>query len=134
MGGSTVSGFAKAHGADSHEKLDKAAERLVVNSAIAPGRIVLREAGVVFSLFPNDSKLPSLARLGSEQQRLRLFSRVFGRKSPWLRSNIIEVLNYKPERRHVSRLQREDGQSALLKFYTPDGSVNLDVVLTLETF
>lgn len=120
-GGRTISAFAKAHGPDSSRKLSKAMQRPAVDSVIGPGRVLLREAGIVFSLFPNDAKLPSLARLQSDHQRRRLFTRIFGHQSPWLDSEIVEVLNYKPERRHVVRLQRADGQSALLKFYTLNG-------------
>jgi hypothetical protein len=120
-GGRTISAFAKAHGSDSSGKLSKAVERPSVDSVIGPGRVLLREAGIVFSVFPNDAKLPSLTRLQSDNQRRRLFGRIFGRQSPWLDSEIVEVLNYKPERRHVVRLQRDDGQSALLKFYTLNG-------------
>ena len=121
VGGRTIHGFGKAHGSDAGGKLSKAGERPTVDSAIGPGRVLLREAGVVFSVFPNDAKLPSLARLQSDNQRQRMFARIFGRQSPWLNSEIATVLNYKPERRHVVRLQRQDGQSALLKFYTPNG-------------
>ena len=120
-GGRTISAFAKAHGPDSSRKLSKAMERPAIGSAIGPGRVLLPEAGIVFSLFPNDAKLPSLLRIQSEHQRRRLFARIFGQQSPWLDSEIVEVLNYKPERRHVVRLQRADGQSALLKFYTLNG-------------
>ena len=119
--GRSISAFAKAHGSDSCGKLKKAEERPAVDSVIGPGRVLLREAGIVFSVFPNDAKLPSLARLQSDKQRRRLFARIFGCQSPWVDSEIVEVLNYKPERRHVVHLQREDGQSALLKFYTPNG-------------
>ena len=119
--GRSISAFAKAHGSDSCGKLKKAEERPAVDSVIGPGRVLLREAGIVFSVFPNDAKLPSLARLQSDKQRRRLFARIFGCQSPWVDSEIVEVLNYKPERRHVVHLQREDGQSALLKFYTRNG-------------
>ena len=120
-GGRTISAFAKAHGPDSSGKMSKAEQRPAADSVIGPGRVLLPEAGIVFSVFPNDAKLPTLARLQSDHQRRRLFARLFGQQSPWLDSEIVEVFNYKPERRHVVRLQRADGESSLLKFYTPNG-------------
>ena len=120
-GGRTITAFAKAHGPDSSAKISKAVQRPATDSVIGPGRVLLPEAGIVFSVFPNDAKLPSLARLQSDHHRRRLLARLFGQQSPWLDSEIIEVFNYKPERRHVVRLQRADGHSALLKFYTTKG-------------
>jgi len=119
--GQTIHAYAKSHGRDAASKLDKAMERPVVDSILGPGRVVLESELIVFSTFPNDAKLPSLQRLGETAYRQHLFRRVFDEDSEWQGCELANVLNYKPERRYVVRLKREDGASALAKFYTDSG-------------
>jgi len=119
--GQTIHAYAKSHGYDAASKWDKAVERPVVNNILGPGRVLLEEEQIVFSTFPNDAKLSSLQRLGDDDFRKSLLSRVFGDDSAWQGSEVARVLNYKPERRYVVRLKREDGRSALAKFYTRSG-------------
>jgi len=113
--------YAKAHGSDAGNKIRKAVERPVFNGVLGPGRVVLGASQIVFSSFPNDSKLASLRCIDDLAYRERLFYRVFGPESEWRGSTIGEGLNYKPERRYVVRLERGDGKSALLKFYSDTG-------------
>ena len=122
--GQTIHAYAKSHGQDATSKLNKAAERPVIESILGPGRVILETERIVFSTFPNDAKLASLQRLGEIGYRQLLFRRVFGENSDWQTSEFIKVLNYKPERRCVVRLGRADGESALAKFYTHSGFVN----------
>jgi len=119
--GHTTSAYAKAYGQDSASKLNKSAQRAVVDGMLGPGRVVLNEQQIVFSTFPNDAKLVSLQRLGSVDLQQRLFRRVFGPDSEWQTSVPGPALNYKPERRYVTRLERADGECALVKFYSRSG-------------
>jgi len=119
--GQRLQAYAKSHGHDAESKLDKAIDRPVIDSTLGPGRVVLTDDRVVFSTFPNDAKLPSLQRLGEAAYRRRLFRRIFDDGSAWQGGELASVLNYKPERRYVVRLGREDGTSALAKFYTRSG-------------
>ena len=119
--GQTIHAYAKSHGRDAASKLGKAMERPVIDSVLGPGQVVLESERIVFSTFPNDAKLASLQCLGEAGCRQRLFRRVFDEDSEWQGCELANVLNYKPERRYVVRLKRDDGASALAKFYTRSG-------------
>ena len=125
---STICAYAKAHGRDAGVKVGKSRDRPVNNSVLGPGRIVLEDQQVIFSTFPNDAKLFNLQCLSDNTYRDRLFSRVFGVDSQWRESELDESLNYKPERRYVTRLKRPDGQYALAKFYTRSGYAKAQIV------
>lgn len=120
VNGHTISAYAKAHGEDAGNKIGKSMERPVIDGILGPGRVVLGEPQIIFSTFPNDSKLTSLQCLSDTVYRKRVFSRLFGPDSRWQNSQFGEALNYKPERRYVVRLTRSDNESALVKFYSPD--------------
>lgn len=120
-GGHTINAYAKAYGQDAAVKLDKSGQRTVVDGILGPGQVVLKEQQIVFSTFPNDAKLASLQRLSNPDSQQRLFNRVFGPESEWQDCKPGPVLNYKPERRYVTRLIRADGHSALLKVYSRGG-------------
>lgn len=119
--GGTICAYAKAHGGDASIKVEKSRDRPVINSVLGPGRVVLNDQQIIFSTFPNDAKLFNLQCLSDTNYRKRLFTRVFGADSQWRESTLDETLNYKPERRYVTRLKRPDGQFALAKFYTNSG-------------
>lgn len=119
--GRTLSAYAKAHGRDAGSKLQKAMDRPARESAIGPGRVLLENRGIIFSMCPNDAKLPSLLRLSTPDSRKHLFDSVFGQQSGWQHCELDKILNYKPERRYVARLRGDEGQSALAKFYTRGG-------------
>jgi len=121
VAGIDISAYAKAHGEDAGIKLDKSRERAVIDGVLGPGRAVLDDRQIVFSTFPNDSKLANLQCLDDAAYRKRLFKRVFGQESEWAASVLDDVLNYKPERRFVVRLRRPDGECASAKFYTRSG-------------
>jgi hypothetical protein len=121
VGGRWLNAYAKAHGPDMSDKLKKAVERPSVDTAIGPGRLLLQDTGVIFSMFPNDAKLPTLLRLQDEASCHRLLKRIFQPQSGWQDGRVKKVLNYKPERRHVIQVRRADGEAALLKFYTRSG-------------
>lgn len=117
----TICAYAKAHGVDAGTKVKKSRGRPVIDSTLGPGRVILQDRQIIFSLFPNDAKLFNLQCLSDANYRKRLFTRVFGTDSQWRESVLDESLNYKPERRYVTRLRRPDGQYALAKFYTNSG-------------
>jgi streptomycin 6-kinase len=119
--GLTLCAYAKVHGCDATGKLQKAMERPAFDSAIGPGRMLLEDEGIIFSMFPNDAKLPSLMRLNTPQSREHMFRQVFGQQPGWQNCELDKILNYKPERRYVARLRGDEGQPALAKFYTRGG-------------
>ena len=124
----TICAYAKAHGQDSASKVEKSRDRPAISSALGPGRIILKDQQLIFSTFPNDAKLFNLQYLSDTTNRKRLFTRVFGADSQWRDSVPGETLNYKPERRYVTRLQRPDGQEALAKFYTNSGYIKANTI------
>ncbi len=121
VNGQPIGIYAKAHGEDANSKMAKSLERPAIDSALGPGRVMLEEPQVIFSFFPNDTKLASLQCLVDVEFRQRLFGRLFGPDSAWQASTFGPALNYKPERRYVVRLTRPDGESALVKFYSGSG-------------
>ena len=125
---STIWAYAKAHGQDAGTKVEKSGGRPAINSVLGPGRIVLKDQQIIFSIFPNDAKLFNLQCLSDSTYRKRLFTRVFGVDSQWRECVLDEALNYKPERRYVTRLKRPDGQYALAKFYTKSGYVKAHTI------
>jgi hypothetical protein len=123
--GSTLEVYAKAHGPDASIKLRKAYQRPSVSSLVDWGRMVLDDATIVVSIFPNDSKLRALRRLGEDGSRSRLLGDVLPDR-PDLRDAAIATLGYKPERRYVAGLQSSRGTRAVLRFYTPAGYQEAD--------
>lgn len=119
--GQRVTAYAKAHGSDARIKIGKSMERPVSDGVLGPGRVVLRDHQVIFSTFPNDAKLVSLQSLSEPRFYRRLLERIFGSNHQWLDSTPGTALNYKPERRYVTRLMRPDGVSSLVKFYSSGG-------------
>jgi len=119
--GAVFNAYAKAHGQDAVAKLGKSMERTVSDGVLGPGRVALEDFQLIFSTFPNDAKLASLHCLVDDDFRQGLFGRLFGRESQWRDCSFGEGLNYKPERRYVTRLFRSDGESALAKFYSRAG-------------
>ena len=126
--GSTICAYAKAHGQDAGSKVEKSRDRPAISSALGPGRIILKDQQIIFSTFPNDAKLFNLQCLSDTTYRKRLFTRVFGADSQWRESVPSETLNYKPERRYVTRLKRPDGQESLAKFYTNSGYIKANTI------
>lgn len=121
VNGQQVTAYAKAHGDDAETKIGKSMERAVSNGVLGPGRVVLDDPRVIFSTFPNDAKLVSLQSLIDPGLHRRLLGRIFGSNYQWLDSTPGEALNYKPERRYVTRFTRPDGVSSLIKFHSSGG-------------
>jgi hypothetical protein len=119
--GQKVNAYAKAHGPDAQCKMEKAELRRTSETPIGPGRILLDNESVVFSIFPNDSKLKAMQALAVEEEREKLLRRVFGAGSLWQYGEFDQSLNYKPERRYVARIKHPSGDLAILKFHTPQG-------------
>jgi len=109
--------YAKAFGADGGIKLQKAREKDSGWSPLGPGTVVLEDQRILFSVFPHDAKLSSVARLGDQDHRSALLARLFKSRPGWEAASI-DTLNYKPERRHVARFTNPGGDSATVKFYS----------------
>lgn len=119
-GGLEVTGYAKAYGEDAGVKLEKALRRPSVDSPVGPGRAVVRDAGIELCFFPNDSKMPALARLIDPTRRANVLSRILPGSAD-LDHIALTTLRYKPQRRHVARVQQPDGTRVLVKTYTRQG-------------
>jgi hypothetical protein len=117
FGGRQHLAYAKTFGMDAAPKLAKAAGRAGVAGPNGAGRIAAPEQALLFSWFPNDRKLRSLERLGGGLAWDHLIERVFKDDASWLGSSY-QVLNYKPEKRLVCRLEQSAGRRATVKFYT----------------
>lgn len=114
-----VEGYVKAYPADD-PKLGKAQQRAGTDGWLGTGRVVLDELAIEVVAFPNDNKLPALARCATPDQRRTLLSRVLpGRSDVW--DSQAELLRYKPERRCVTRLVTGETAQAVVKFYTETG-------------
>jgi hypothetical protein len=120
-GGQKVNAYAKAHGPDAPCKMEKAEVGRTSGTPLGPGRILLDNESVVFSIFPNDSKLKAIQALAIEEEKEKLLRRVFGAGSLWQEGEFDQSLNYKPERRYVARIKHPSGDLAILKFHTPQG-------------
>ena len=118
--GGNLEVYAKAHGYDCLTKFQKARERECVAVAGIPGRIFLEDISLIISLFPNDSKLKCIRRLGDTIAREKLFRRLFPDIPEFWGGHMCK-LTYKPERRYVGRLNGINGASTVLKFYTETG-------------
>lgn len=118
-----VLAYAKAHGRDAADKLEKVRGKRQVGGALGTGTILLNEPGVVFHLFPNDAKLPLLRRLDEPGELRRLLERALEDHSG-LWDARVTPLRYKPERRFVGRLDAPDGERAALRVYGEDDFVS----------
>jgi len=107
--------YAKAHGPDAQVKLEKS----LAAAGIAAARLGLHPEGIVVCTFPDDVKLPVLARLADPAARGSLMERVFDGR-PGMETGTLEHLAYKPERRFVAHWDSEAG-GAVVKFYTGSG-------------
>ena len=112
--------YAKAFGAQGTEKLHKAMQRTEAGSSLGPGRVALKDQQILFSVFPNDSKLRSLSKLKNTESRKDLLARLFKSREGW-ESASFRSLNYKPERRFVACFTNSAGATAAVKFYSQAG-------------
>lgn len=116
--------YAKAFGENADIKLGKARQRGEIPGPAGPGRVFLNEAGIIFSFFPNDAKLPGLLRLENPATRADFMARIFKSGTGW-DDALYTPLNYKPERRFVAKFTNRDGQAATVKFFTEEGFASL---------
>lgn len=116
----SVDAYAKAFRRDAAEKFRKAALRPRAAGPLGPGRLLLDREMLEVCFFPNDDKLPSLARLGDPEGRKRLLRRVFHDR-PDLWDAAVEALRYNPERRFVGKVVADGQPAAVLKFSSPAG-------------
>ena len=112
--------YAKAFGENADIKLEKARQRSEIPGPAGPGRVFLDEAGIIFSFFPNDAELTSLARLENPATRANFLARIFKSEPGW-DDALYTPLNYKPERRFVAKFTNCKGRSATVKFFTKKG-------------
>lgn len=118
IGGKILSIYAKAYGADADVKFKKASEKKNVPGPLGEGTISLKDIGIIVSVFPNDSKLKTLRRLGETEKLTDLLHGLFP-DQPDFWDGTLHTLSYKPERRYVARLEVKGKSQAVLKFYTP---------------
>jgi len=109
--------YAKAFAGDAEVKLAKAREKSAVDGPYGIGRTCHDGLGIMVSFFPNDSKLPAMAKFGDPANRQEFLKRIFKEDPAWSEARYTS-LNYKPERRFVARLSRPDGRAASIKFYS----------------
>ncbi len=109
--------YAKAFGEEGAGKLHKAMQRTDTGSSLGPGRVALKDQQILFSVFPNDSRLRSLAKLKNLESRNDLLARLFKSRAGW-ESASFRALNYKPERRFVACFTNAVGDKAAVKFYS----------------
>lgn len=84
------------------------------------GRLVLGDAAILVTVFPNDLRLTQLRDLTDPEARGRLLAHLLpDRPEMWCAE--IRCLRYWPERRYSAELRAPDGSRALLKAYTSRG-------------
>lgn len=109
--------YAKVFGPETRRKLEKITRRADKGYLGANGLKIMPDKALLFSRFPTDMRLRSIARLEDRDAAERLIRRIFDNDDAWLGS-VYQILNYKPERRLVCKIQRPDGRCATAKFYT----------------
>lgn len=130
--GQTIDAHLKLYGADVETKLSKDRLRPAVAGPLGRGRVVLDEHAGVLSTFPNDAKLPALARLTDEVGRSDLLTRVFDLPNPPTRCRLT-TLAYKPERRFVAQLRMGELDPVTLKLYSSAHYVTAPAAIRSET-
>jgi Ser/Thr protein kinase RdoA (MazF antagonist) len=109
--------YVKAYGSEAAVKLEKIRKGLNPQEVDPSRRILSESPGIVSFEFPDDAKLPTIARLERPARRQRLVARVLGEEEKDVQDELI-TLAYKPERRYVAKLIRPGvGTSAVLKLY-----------------
>ncbi len=108
--------YARAHSLQADQKLEKAAQRESVPSALGDGIRMLPDIGVVMYPFPNDHELPAIQWLDRQPLRREMIEHLLPQRPDLWEGQLIP-LRYKPERRFVAKLQGERG-AVVLKVYT----------------
>lgn len=100
-------------------RLLRAREAVSVAGPLGSGRLVIDELGLVVSFFPNDRRLPGLARFGHGVARPEALRELLAVSSVPGAAGLATLV-YKPERRYVARLETPAGALAL-KLYDRSG-------------
>jgi aminoglycoside phosphotransferase (APT) family kinase protein len=132
-GAGEVEAYAKAYAPGCADKLRKARGRGAAAGPLGLGRVVLEDHAVVVHFFPNDARMKSLACLWGEGERREMLDALIPGRAEFRRARV-RGLRYKPERRHVARVEGEGGARAALKIYTGPGyraaSVNAEAFVS----
>jgi len=112
----TTQVYARAQRPRDSAKLRKVQWRATAPSVLGPGGLLVEELGLAVYAFPNDRRLPSLARLRGSVHREQLLKRLVPQEPALWRASM-RTLRYKPERRYVAVLVAGDRPRALLKAY-----------------
>ena len=113
--GRWVEFVAKAYRPSAVGKLRKATTAAAIPGPLGPGRFVLDQSSIVVSVFPNDQRLPRLARLATPDSVARLFARIPNHAGVGAR---LETLRHNPERRFVGKLVLDTKDIATVRCYT----------------
>jgi len=114
--GQKVRVYARSYRPADGEKIARIMRMPKARGLLGPGRVLVRHASIVLSVFPNDVRLPVLRRVSSEASRQNLVRQLLpGRDDLW--TSPMSLLRYKPERRFVLGLGERDSTRAVLKFY-----------------
>jgi len=113
FGEKMVHGYVRALRLES-PKLRKENEKPSVPGLLGPKRLLAPTLGLVISTAANDRKLPALATLVQEPERM--LKRIFP-DHPDFWEGTIDPINYKPARRFVAKLAHSPFAAAALKIY-----------------
>ncbi|WP_298288592.1 aminoglycoside phosphotransferase family protein [Novosphingobium sp.] len=106
----------KAYRTDAHDKLGKVALKAGEDGPLGAGRQLLGEQAMVLQCFPNDTALKGLRRLfapGGLQKYCKALSLDPAGEAQ------MHTLSYRPERRHVARIDVAGKPFAALKLFDP---------------
>jgi Ser/Thr protein kinase RdoA (MazF antagonist) len=124
VNGLAIDLHATAYRSKEQPKLLKSKKREVFNPTFGAGVLLFPETAILVSIFPNDRKLKSLAKLNSNEFRKASFQKIF-EKRPDLLDSELAKLRYKPERRYVSKLSINGEPKCVLKCYLESDFFNI---------
>ena len=124
VNGEWIDVHATVYRSNAQAKLLKSKKKEVINPTFGAGVLIFRETAISVSIFPNDRKLKSLAKLNSNELRTASFQKIF-EKRPDLLDSEIAKLRYKPERRYVSKLSINGVPQCVLKCYLESDFFNV---------
>jgi aminoglycoside phosphotransferase (APT) family kinase protein len=104
--------------ADAANKFAKAKARPGVDGLFGAGRHIIPALAAELAVFPNDRRLPGLVQLSNTEKMDELVG-ALSVDQPELQSSKIEKLRYRPERRYVVKLVKDERPVALAKIYRP---------------
>jgi len=115
----TAWAYAKAFSHDAAAKYEKLKSLDTRPGLLGPGRLFFDDQKLVFSIFPNDSRLRVLSRLEGAEFSADTYGKIFKGMGGWTQPEY-QVLSYKPERRLAARFSNANGGHLLVKFYEAD--------------